>query len=181
YALYGSSTQLVYTTGHGVDVFTFDPTIGEFLLSHSQVRIPKRGRIYSVNEGNYHRWSRELQQYVDYLKIPSDDGQRPYSSRYIGTAIADIHRTLFYGGIFMYPSDAKSANGKLRLIYEVNPLAAIIEEAGGRASNGIGSVLEMQPESIHQRVPVFMGSEDDVNDVELFLRGEHPAQREGFV
>ncbi|MFM8439152.1 MAG: class 1 fructose-bisphosphatase [Candidatus Kapaibacterium sp.] len=181
YALYGSSTQLVYTTGHGVDVFTFDPTIGEFLLSHSQVRIPKRGRIYSVNEGNYHRWSRELQQYVDYLKIPSDDGQRPYSSRYIGTAIADIHRTLFYGGIFMYPSDAKSANGKLRLIYEVNPLAAIIEEAGGRASNGIGSVLEMQPESIHQRVPVFMGSEDDVNDVELFLRGEHPAQREGLV
>ncbi|MFM7774744.1 MAG: class 1 fructose-bisphosphatase [Candidatus Kapaibacterium sp.] len=181
YALYGSSTQLVYTTGHGVDVFTFDPTIGEFLLSHSQVRIPKRGRIYSVNEGNYHRWSRELQQYVDYLKIPSDDGQRPYSSRYIGTAIADIHRTLFYGGIFMYPSDAKSANGKLRLIYEVNPLAAIIEEAGGRASNGIGSVLEMQPESIHQRVPVFMGSEDDVNDVELFLRGEHPAQREGLI
>jgi fructose-1,6-bisphosphatase I len=118
---------------------------------------------------------------VNYLKVPSDDGQRPYSSRYIGTAIADIHRTLFYGGIFMYPSDAKSPNGKLRLIYEVNPLAAIIEEAGGRASNGLGSVLELQPESIHQRVPVFMGSEDDVNDLELFLRGEHPAQLSGVV
>ena len=181
YALYGSSTQLVYTTGHGVDVFTFDPTIGEFLLSHSQVRIPKRGRIYSVNEGNYHRWCRELQQYVNYLKLPSDDGQRPYSSRYIGTAIADIHRTLFYGGIFMYPHDAKSPNGKLRLLYEVNPLAAIIEEAGGRASTGFEDVLHMQPQSIHQRVPVFMGSEDDVRDVELFLRGEHPAQRDGVV
>jgi fructose-1,6-bisphosphatase I len=181
YALYGSSTQLVYTTGHGVDVFTFDPTIGEFLLSHSQVRIPKRGKIYSVNEGNYHSWAPELQQYVNYLKLPSSDGQRPYSSRYIGTAIADIHRTLFYGGIFMYPSDTKSPNGKLRLIYEVNPLAAIIEEAGGRASNGIGSVLELQPESIHQRVPVFMGSEDDVNDLEMFLRGEHPAQKNGSV
>ncbi len=176
YALYGSSTQLVYTTGKGVDVFTFDPTIGEFLLSHSQVKIPKRGKIYSVNEGNYHKWEKNLQDYVNYIKSPADDKSRPYSSRYIGTAIADVHRTLFYGGIFMYPGDSSSPYGKLRLIYEVNPLAAIIEEAGGRASNGYQEVLQMKPETIHQRVPVFMGSEEDVLEAEQFLRGEHPSQ-----
>lgn len=177
YAVYGSSTQLVYTTGKGVDVFTFDPTIGEFLLSHSQVKIPKRGKIYSINEGNYHYWDKHLQQYVDYLKTPSEDKAHPYSLRYIGTAIADVHRTLFYGGIFMYPGDSKSPNGKLRLIYEVNPLSAIIEEAGGRATNGNEEILQMQPQAIHQRVPVFMGSEEDVLEAEQFLRGEHPSQQ----
>ncbi len=177
YALYGSSTQLVYTTGKGVDVFTFDPTIGEFLLSHAQLKIPKRGKIYSINEGNYHKWDTRLQQYVDYVKTPSDDKKHPYSLRYIGTAIADVHRTLFYGGIFMYPGDSSSPNGKLRLMYEVNPLAAIIEEAGGRATNGVQEVLQITPESIHQRMPVFMGSEEDVLEAEQFLRGEHPSQR----
>lgn len=177
YALYGSSTQLVYTTGKGVDVFTFDPTIGEFLLSHAQIKIPQRGKIYSINEGNYKYWDKRLQEYVDYLKTPADDKSRPYSARYIGSAIADVHRTLFYGGIFMYPADSKSPKGKLRLIYELNPLAAIIEEAGGRATNGVEEILKVQPTEIHQRMPVFLGSTDDVLEAEQFLRGEHPSQQ----
>lgn len=176
YALYGSSTQLVYTTGKGVDAFTFDPTIGEFLLSHPQVKIPSKGKIYSVNEGNYHYWEKGLQQYIDYIKTPTEDKLHPYSSRYIGTAIADVHRTLFYGGIFMYPGDSKSPNGKLRLIYEANPLAAIIEEAGGRATNGKEAILEIKPTGIHERTPLFLGSEEDVLEVEQFLQGVHPSQ-----
>jgi fructose-1,6-bisphosphatase I len=160
----------------GVDVFTFDPTIGEFLLSHPQVRIPRRGKTYSVNEGSYHLWDERLRQYVDYLKTPSDDKCRPYSLRYVGTAVADVHRTLFYGGIFMYPGNRNAPDGKLRLIYEVNPLAKIIVEAGGRASNGWCDVLTIEPSDIHQRTPVFMGSWEDVTDAEQFLRGEHPLQ-----
>ncbi|MBL7997098.1 MAG: class 1 fructose-bisphosphatase [Candidatus Kapabacteria bacterium] len=176
YALYGSSTQLVYTTGKGVDCFTFDPTIGEFLLSHPQITIPERGKIYSINEGNRHYWAKGLQQYVEYLKTPTPDNAHPYSLRYIGTAIADVHRTLFYGGIFMYPADSKSPKGKLRLIYEVNPLAAIIEEAGGRATDGEREILTIMPTEIHERMPCFMGSKEDVLEVEQFLRGEHPSQ-----
>ncbi|GIV55375.1 MAG: fructose-1,6-bisphosphatase class 1 [Candidatus Kapaibacterium sp.] len=177
YAVYGSSTQLVYTTGMGVDVFTFDPTIGEFLLSHPQVRIPPRGTMYSVNEGSYYHWDERLRQYVEYLKTPSEDRRRPYSLRYVGTAVADVHRTLFYGGIFMYPGNRKAPDGKLRLIYEVNPLAKIITEAGGRASNGCCDVLTIEPTDIHQRTPVFMGSSEDVTELEQFLRGEHPFQQ----
>ncbi len=177
YAVYGSSTQLVYTTGLGVDVFTFDPTIGEFLLSHPQVRIPSRGSIYSVNEGGYALWGERLQQYITYLKTPSLDGKRPYSLRYVGTAVADVHRTLFYGGIFMYPANRTAPHGKLRLIYEVNPLAKIITEAGGRASDGYRDVLQITPVDIHQRTPVFMGSAEDVAELEQFLRGEHSFQQ----
>ncbi len=172
YAMYGSSTQLVYTSGKGVDVFTFDPTIGEFLLTYEKIRIPKRGKIYSVNSGNAYKWQPGIRAYVTHLLQPAADGTRPYSLRYVGTMVADIHRTLHYGGIFMYPSDVSSPQGKLRLLYEVNPMAFIVEQAGGRATDGTRRILEIQPESLHQRVPCFIGSSDDVLEAEHFLRGE---------
>jgi fructose-1,6-bisphosphatase I len=170
YAMYGSSTQLVYTSGNGVDVFTFDPTIGEFLLTFEKIRIPQRGKIYSVNSGNAYKWPQGMRDYVSHLLRPSDDGLRPYSLRYVGTMVADIHRTLHYGGIFMYPPDSSAPSGKLRLVYEVNPMAFIMEQAGGRATDGHRRVLEVVPESLHQRLPCFMGSVDDVLEVESFLR-----------
>lgn len=172
YALYGSSTVLVYTAGMGTDMFTYDPTIGEFLLSNEKIQIPHRGTQYSINEGNSAYWSAELRRYVEWLKTPSDDGRRPYGLRYIGTAVADVHRLLHYGGIFMYPSDSKSPNGKLRLMYEVNPLGMIIEQAGGKCSTGTGRVLDIVPTDIHERSPVYMGSTYDVEMLERFLRGE---------
>jgi fructose-1,6-bisphosphatase I len=176
YACYGSATNLVYTSGNGVDVFTYDQTIGDFLLTHEKVRIPERGKYYSVNEGNYQKWDKRLQQYIEYLKSPSDDGRRPYSLRYIGTAVADIHRTLHYGGIFMYPPDSSAPGGKLRLMYELNPLSMIIEQAGGIATDGATRILDLQPQSIHQRAPVYMGSSGDVAELQQFLRNEHPSQ-----
>jgi len=169
YAMYGSSTQLVYTSGNGVDVFTFDPTIGEFLLTFEKIRIPKRGKIYSANSGNSSRWPEGVRNYVKHLLNPSADGSKPYSLRYVGTLVADIHRTLHYGGIFMYPSDSSSPDGKLRLVYEVNPMAFIIEQAGGRATDGSRRILDLQPDSLHQRVPCFMGSEEDVLEAEQFM------------
>ncbi len=172
YACYGSSTVLVYTTGNGVDIFTYDPTVGEFFLTHEKVQIPKRGKYYSINEGNAAYWSPELQRYVQYLKTPSEDKQRPYKLRYVGTAVADVHRTLLYGGIFMYPGDKKSPKGKLRLIYEANPIAMLIEQAGGRATDGERRILEIQPIEVHQRTPLFVGSPEDVLEAEAFLRGE---------
>ncbi len=172
YACYGSSTVLVYTTGNGVDIFTYDPTVGEFFLTHEKVQIPKRGKYYSINEGNAAYWSPELQRYVQYLKTPSEDKQRPYKLRYVGTAVADVHRTLLYGGIFMYPGDKKSPKGKLRLIYEANPIAMLIEQAGGRATDGERRILEIQPTEVHQRTPLFVGSPEDVLEAEAFLRGE---------
>lgn len=176
YVCYGSSTQLVYTTGNGVDVFTYDPTIGEFLLSEEKVQIPSRGKYYSINEGNSAYWDDNLKRYIDHLKTPSPDKKRPYSARYVGSAIADLHRTLIYGGIFMYPGDSKSPNGKLRLMYEANPLSMVIEQAGGRATDGKRRILEIKPEKIHQRTPLFIGSKNDVADAELFLRGETPVK-----
>ncbi|MEN3027026.1 MAG: class 1 fructose-bisphosphatase [Chlorobiota bacterium] len=177
YVCYGSSVTLVYSTGNGVDVFTYDPTLGEFFLTIEKLRIPPRGKQYSVNEGNAHRWAPELRQYVEYLKTPSADKSRPYALRYVGTAVADVHRVLHYGGIFMYPADSRNPSGKLRLVYEANPLAFLVEQAGGRASDGFRRILDIQPESLHQRVPVFMGSPDDVAEAEAFLRGIHPSQR----
>jgi fructose-1,6-bisphosphatase I len=174
YACYGSSTQLVYTTGRGVNIFTYDPTVGEFFLSSENVRIPKRGKYYSINEGNTLLWSNELKQYIDYIKMPSEDKHRPMGLRYIGSAVADVHRTLHYGGIFMYPADSKNPEGKLRLMYEANPLAMLIEQAGGRATDGKKRILEIQPTELHQRVPLYVGSEDNVLEVERFLRGEMP-------
>jgi len=176
YAMYGSSTQLVYTSGNGVDVFTFDPTIGEFLLTFEKVQIPKRGKIYSINSGNSHKWGKGVREYVKHLLQVADDGTRPYSLRYVGTMVADIHRTLHYGGIFMYPPDTTSPTGKLRLVYELNPMAFIVEQAGGRATTGKQRILDLQPESLHQRAPCFMGSEEDVLEVERFIKehGEEP-------
>ncbi len=173
YACYGSSTNLVYTTGSGVNIFTLDPTVGEFFLTHENVRMPERGQSYSINEGNYHRWDANIQAYVDHLKKPGGKHD-PYSLRYIGTAVADIHRILQHGGIFMYPADKDNTEGKLRLMYELNPLAMLIEQAGGRASNGSERILELRPEGIHQRTPVFMGSRIDVEEAEAFMRGERP-------
>jgi fructose-1,6-bisphosphatase I len=169
YALYGSSTVLVYTTGDGVDIFTYDPTIGEFLLSSSQIKIPSRGRVYSINEGNAINWYPGTQRYIEHLKQKDSATGRPYSLRYIGTAVADIHRTLLYGGIFMYPADRKSPNGKLRLMYECNPLGMLVEQAGGRASTGYEHLLHIQPTSLHQRVPFVCGSAEDVEEAMQFM------------
>ena len=169
YAMYGSSTQLVYTSGNGVDVFTFDPTIGEFLLTFEKVQIPQRGKIYSINSGNSYKWPIGIREYVKHLLTKADDDSRPYSLRYVGTMVADIHRTLHYGGIFMYPPDTSSPKGKLRLVYELNPMAFIVEQAGGRATTGTERILDLQPESLHQRAPCLMGSVDDVQEAERFL------------
>jgi fructose-1,6-bisphosphatase I len=171
YVIYGSSTMLVYTTGDGVHGFTLDPSIGEFLLSHVNIRIPKRGKIYSVNEGNYHRWSDGMKNYVKYLQDEDTSSGRPYSSRYVGSLVGDVHRTLLYGGIFMYPADSKNPRGKLRLMYEGNPMAFLMEQAGGRASNGSRRILDVHPEKLHERTPLFLGSEEDVGIALEFIEG----------
>ncbi len=165
YVVYGSSTVLVYTTGKGVHGFTLDPSVGEFLLSYENMQIPKKAKTYSVNEGNYCQWSDGMKKYIDNLK---KDGK--YSSRYVGSLVADFHRNLLYGGIFIYPADKKNKNGKLRLMYEANPLGFIIEQAGGRASTGTQRILDIVPETLHQRVPLFIGSEYDVKEAEGFLK-----------
>lgn len=169
YVVYGSSTFLVYTAGKGVHGFTLDPTVGEFLLSYENMQIPKKSKTYSINEGNYCKWSDGMKKYIDYLKEDDKETNRPYSSRYVGSLVADFHRNLLYGGIFIYPADKKNTNGKLRLMYEANPLAFIVEQAGGRASTGKQRILEVAPKALHQRVPLFIGSEDDVKQAESFL------------
>ena len=169
YVIYGSSTMLVYTAGSGVHGFTLDPAFGEFLLSHPNIQTPKKSKIYSINEGNYLYWHPGLKKYIKYLQEEDKASNRPYSSRYIGSMVADIHRNLLYGGIFMYPADSRNPNGKLRLQYECNPMAFIVEQAGGRATNGKQRILEIQPEKLHQRVPIFIGSEEDVKVVEKFM------------
>lgn len=171
YVIYGSSTMLVYTAGTGVHGFTLDPAFGEFLLSHPNIQTPKKSKIYSINEGNYLYWHPGLKKYIKYLQEEDKSTGRPYSSRYIGSMVADIHRNLLYGGIFMYPADSRNPNGKLRLQYECNPMAFIVEQAGGRATNGKQRILEIQPEKLHQRVPIFIGSEEDVKMVEKFMAG----------
>ena len=172
YVIYGSSTMLVYTTGNGVHGFTFDPSIGEFLLSHEDIKIPRRGKIYSVNEGNRTRWLEETRNYIDYLKKDDPETNRPYSSRYIGSLVADFHRNLMYGGIFLYPSDQKNKQGKLRLLYEASPLAMVVEQAGGSASNGKKAILDIIPENLHQRTPLIIGSKEDVEEACEFLNGK---------
>lgn len=173
YVLYGSSTMLVYTTGDGVHGFTYEPSIGEFLLSHADIRTPKRGHIYSVNEGNYARWSDGMKRYADWLKVEDKATDRPYSMRYVGSLVADFHRNLLYGGIYLYPGDAKNPNGKLRLLYEAAPLAFVAEQAGGAASDGTRRIMDIAPSSLHQRTQLFLGSPDDVADCEAFLQGRH--------
>ncbi len=173
YILYGSSTVMVYTTGHGVHGFTLDPSIGEFILSHENIRIPKKGRIYSINEGNYKYWHPGLKRYIKWLQEEDTETNRPYSTRYIGSMVSDVHRTLFYGGIFMYPADSRNPSGKLRLMYECNPMAMIVENAGGLALDGSKRVLEIEPHSLHERTPVFLGSEFDVKMVAAFMADEN--------
>ena len=164
YIIYGSSTMLVYTSGQGVHGFTLDPTIGEFLLSHENIKIPSRGSIYSANESYYSTWHPEVQRYVDSLKTGT------HSARYIGSLVADFHRNLLKGGIFLYPADQASPLGKLRLMYEASPLAFIVEQAGGRASDGHSRILDIQPQELHQRVPLFIGSSEDVADAEKMIK-----------
>ena len=173
YVLYGSSTMLVYTTGDGVHGFTYEPSIGEFLLSHPDIRTPKRGHIYSVNEGNYGRWVDGMKRYVDWLKVEDKSTERPYSMRYVGSLVADFHRNLLYGGIYLYPGDPKNPNGKLRLLYEAAPLAFVAEQAGGAASDGTRRIMDIAPGSLHQRTQLFLGSPEDVADCEAFLQGRH--------
>ena len=169
YVVYGSSTMLVYTAGAGVHGFTLDPAFGEFLLSHPNIQTPKKSKIYSINEGNYLYWHPGLKKYIKYLQEEDKVTERPYSGRYIGSMVADIHRNLLYGGIFMYPADSRHPNGKLRLQYECNPMAFIVEQAGGRATNGKIRIMEVIPDKLHQRVPIFIGSEEDVKMVEKFM------------
>ena len=170
YIVYGSSTMLVYTTRRGVNGFTLDPSIGEFCLSHPDMKCPDTGTIYSINEGNYAKFPEGVKRYMRYAQIEDDATSRPYSLRYIGSLVADFHRNLLKGGIFIYPSTAKSPQGKLRLLYECNPLAFIIEQAGGRASDGRRRILELTPTSLHQRTPLFIGSAQMVAKAEEFMQ-----------
>lgn len=169
YILYGSSTMLVYTTGHGVNGFTLDPTIGEFCLSHPDITIPNSGTTYSVNQGNYSKFTKGVQKFISYCSDDDKKTNRPYSLRYVGSLVADIHRNLLKGGIFMYPSTSSLPKGKLRLLYECNPMAFIVQQAGGRAINGKEDVLGLDPKDLHQRTPMYIGSTDLVNKLEEFI------------
>jgi fructose-1,6-bisphosphatase I len=172
YVVYGSSTILVYTTGQGVNGFTLDPSIGEFLLSHPDIRTPRDGGMYSVNEGNYESFERGLKKHIKWMQQESEGEGRPLSTRYIGSFVADFHRNLMKGGLYIYPATHKSPNGKLRLMYEANPLAFIAEQAGGAATTGRERILEIIPEKLHQRTPVYIGSIDMVRTAEEFLSGK---------
>ncbi|GIW73149.1 MAG: fructose-1,6-bisphosphatase class 1 [Planctomycetota bacterium] len=174
YVIYGSSTMLVYTSGNGVHGFTLDPSLGEYLLSHPDIRIPERGTTYSINEGYAGRWDEPTRRYLSWLKQEDAASGRPYKHRYVGTLVADVHRTLLTGGIFLYPSDARDParpKPKLRLVYEANPMGFIIEQAGGRASTGRERILELQPAGLHQRVPLVLGSRREVELYEEFVAG----------
>jgi fructose-1,6-bisphosphatase I len=170
YVIYGSSTMLAYTTGLGVSTFTLDPSIGEFFLADGDVKIPDLGPFYSINEGSYNSWETGLKKYIKYCQEEDKATLRPYSARYIGSMVADVHRILLKGGIFIYPRSKSYPNGKLRLMYECNPLAFIVEQAGGKASDGLRRVMEIEPTDIHQRSPIFIGSKKNVEMAEKFLK-----------
>lgn len=170
YVIYGSSTMLVYTMGDGVHGFTLDPMIGEFFLSHENLRLLPSAPTYSINEGNQSRWAPGVRKWVETLKSSAAPGGKPYGLRYVGTLVADFHRTLLRGGIFAYPGDDKAPEGKLRLLYEAAPMAFIAEAAGGAASTGAQRILDLMPTSLHQRVPLFIGGRDDVRFAEEHLR-----------
>jgi len=169
YTLYGSSTILAYTTGLGVSLFTLDPSIGEFILCERNIRIPQFGTIYSINEGSYNTWDIGLKKYIKYCQEEDPSSNRPYTTRYIGSMVADVHRTLIKGGIFIYPHSARYPKGKLRLMYECNPLSMIMEQAGGMATNGEKRILEIEPTAIHERSPIYMGSSENVLKVMDFI------------
>lgn len=170
YVIYGASTMLVYTTGKGVNGFTLDPSIGEFCLSHPDIKTPKDGTIYSVNEGNYIHFPQGVKDYIKYCQVEDKRSFRPYTSRYIGSMVADIHRNLIKGGLFLYPVSASYPQGKLRLMYECNPMAFILEQAGGLATNGYQRILDIQPTALHQRSAIFIGSENMVLTLQQFLK-----------
>ena len=170
YVVYGSSTMLVYTTGRGVNGFTLDPAIGEFCLSHPDIITPEQGRIYSLNEGNYTNFPEGLKQYIKYCQEKDEATHRPKKARYIGSLVADFHRNLLKGGIFIYPPTANSPNGKLRLLYECNPIAFLAEQANGKASDGKNRILDIVPQNLHQRVPFFTGSRIMVERAEQFMK-----------
>jgi fructose-1,6-bisphosphatase I len=169
YVIYGSSTMMVYTTGKGVNGFTLDPSIGEFCLSHPNMKIPENGTIYSINEGNYVHFPEGIKKYIKYAQVEDLATNRPYTSRYIGSMVADIHRNLIKGGIYIYPTTAASPNGKLRLLYECNPMAFIIEQAGGIASDGFNRILDIEPVALHQRTSIIIGSANMVKIAEEFM------------
>lgn len=167
YIIYGTSTMIVYTTGHGVNGFTLNPAIGTYYLSHPNMKFPESGSIYSVNEGNYVHFPQGVKDYIKYCQ--QEEGDRPYTSRYIGSLVSDIHRNMIKGGIYIYPNTAKDPEGKLRLLYECNPMAFIVEQAGGKASNGKKRIMEIEPTALHQRVPFFCGSKNMVEKAESFM------------
>ncbi|MEM6687445.1 MAG: class 1 fructose-bisphosphatase [Bacteroidota bacterium] len=168
YVIYGTSTMLVYTTGHGVNGFTLNPAIGTFYLSHPNMKFPETGRIYSINEGNYAHFPQGVKNYIKYCQEEKED--RPYTSRYIGSLVSDFHRNLIKGGIYIYPQTSKAPDGKLRLLYECNPMAFLAEQANGLASNGFQRIMDVQPTALHQRVPIFCGSRKMVEKAEEFMK-----------
>ena len=169
YVVYGSSTMLVYTTGNGVNGFTYDPSLGTFYLSHPNMMTSEDGKIYSINEGNYIRFPTGVKKYIKYCQENVPEENRPYTSRYIGSLVSDFHRNLLKGGVYLYPSTQSHPDGKLRLLYECNPMAFLIEQAGGIASDGVNRILDIKPTELHQRVPFFCGSKNMVRKVEEFI------------
>jgi len=167
YVVYGSSTMIVYTTGNGVNGFTLDPSIGTYYLSHENIKFPTLGKIYSINEGNYIKFPQGVKDYIKYCQ--EEEGDRPYTSRYIGSLVSDFHRNMLKGGIYIYPQTSHSPNGKLRLLYEANPMAFLAEQAGGKCSDGFKRIMEIEPTELHQRVPFFCGSAAMVTQAEEFM------------
>jgi fructose-1,6-bisphosphatase I len=172
YVMYGPSTVLVVASGNGVHEFTLDPSLGEYLLSRENIQIPPKGAVYSANEGNAPKWTPETRRFIDYLKQPDKGTGRPYTVRYSGCLAADVHRLLIGGGIYLYPEETDKPEGKLRLLYEANPLAMVVEQAGGRASTGRARILAIQPKALHQRVPLLIGSAEDVATADAFIQGK---------
>lgn len=170
YVIYGSSTMLVFATGNGVNGFTYDPSIGVFYLSHPDMKIPEDGQVYSINEGNYVHFPEGVKKYIKYCQDEDEATNRPYTSRYIGSLVADFHRNLIKGGIYIYPTSKKAPNGKLRLLYECNPMAYLIEQAGGIATDGKNNILDIKPTDLHQRTPLFIGSKKMVEKAHYFVK-----------
>jgi fructose-1,6-bisphosphatase I len=170
YVIYGSSTMLVFATGNGVNGFTYDPSIGVFYLSHPDMKIPEDGQVYSINEGNYVHFPEGVKKYIKYCQDEDEATNRPYTSRYIGSLVADFHRNLIKGGIYIYPTSKKAPNGKLRLLYECNPMAYLIEQAGGIATDGTNNILDIKPTDLHQRTPLFIGSKKMVEKAHDFVK-----------
>ena len=172
YVIYGSSTMLVYTTGNGVNGFTYDPGIGVFVLSHKNLKFPNSGKIYSINEGNFFNCSTGVQNYIKYAQTIDKASNRPYTARYIGSLVADFHRNLIKGGLYIYPATQTAPNGKLRLLYECNPMAFVAEQAGGLATDGQTRILDIEPTELHQRVPFFTGVKSMVEKAEEFVKAD---------